>query len=127
MALGRGRCGVKEVRALLDSLPGGGLNIAYEAEPRANTARRSGRISCVKSTSLELLLAFIPVLAAHVSPNVFSKRHLSRPPRSPKRRASAPDKGPVVVAIGASAGGVQALQALLSVLPEHTGASFVVI
>ena len=41
--------------------------------------------------------------------------------------ASDPDEGPVVVAIGASAGGVQALQALLSVLPEHTGASFVVI
>jgi two-component system, chemotaxis family, CheB/CheR fusion protein len=34
---------------------------------------------------------------------------------------------PVIVAIGASAGGVQALQALFANLPEHTGAAFVVV
>jgi len=34
---------------------------------------------------------------------------------------------PVVVAIGASAGGVQALQALFSALPAHIGAAFIVV
>jgi two-component system, chemotaxis family, CheB/CheR fusion protein len=34
---------------------------------------------------------------------------------------------PVVVGIGASAGGVQALQALFAALPEKTGAAFVVV
>src|SRR5262249_29330931 len=34
---------------------------------------------------------------------------------------------PVIVAIGASAGGVQALQALIGALPEDSGASFVVV
>ena len=34
---------------------------------------------------------------------------------------------PVIVAIGASAGGVSALQSFFSALPEHTGAAFVVV
>src|SRR5215813_8974873 len=34
---------------------------------------------------------------------------------------------PTIVAIGASAGGIQALQKLMSALPDHTGAAFVVI
>jgi two-component system CheB/CheR fusion protein len=34
---------------------------------------------------------------------------------------------PIIVAIGASAGGVQALQTLFDALPDGTGASFVVI
>ncbi|MGH7248004.1 MAG: chemotaxis protein CheB, partial [Pseudomonadota bacterium] len=34
---------------------------------------------------------------------------------------------PVVVAIGASAGGIRALQDLFAALPEHTGAAFVVV
>jgi len=34
---------------------------------------------------------------------------------------------PVVVAIGASAGGIRALQGFFSALPEHTGAAFVVV
>jgi len=34
---------------------------------------------------------------------------------------------PVIVGIGASAGGVQALQAFFEVLPSHTGAAFVVV
>ncbi len=34
---------------------------------------------------------------------------------------------PVIVAIGASAGGVAALQSFFSALPEHTGAAFVVV
>ncbi len=35
--------------------------------------------------------------------------------------------GPVIVAIGASAGGVSALQSFFSALPEHPGAAFVVV
>ena len=34
---------------------------------------------------------------------------------------------PVIVAIGASAGGVSALQSFFAALPEHTGAAFVVV
>src|SRR3974390_720874 len=34
---------------------------------------------------------------------------------------------PIIVGIGASAGGVQALQTLFEALPDHTGACFVVI
>jgi len=42
--------------------------------------------------------------------------------------AAAHDGGePVIVAIGASAGGVSALQSFFSALPEHTGAAFVVV
>jgi len=37
------------------------------------------------------------------------------------------DKKPVIVAIGASAGGVQALQAFFGNLPSNTGASFIVV
>ena len=37
------------------------------------------------------------------------------------------DKKPVIVAIGASAGGVQALQSLFAALPDRTGAAFVVV
>jgi two-component system CheB/CheR fusion protein len=37
------------------------------------------------------------------------------------------DSKPVIVAIGASAGGVQALQALFDKLPDQTGATFVVV
>jgi two-component system, chemotaxis family, CheB/CheR fusion protein len=37
------------------------------------------------------------------------------------------DGKPVIVAIGASAGGVNALQSFFAALPEHTGAAFVVI
>lgn len=34
---------------------------------------------------------------------------------------------PVIVAIGASAGGIQALQSFFAAIPDHTGAAFVVI
>ena len=44
-----------------------------------------------------------------------------------KKMAEAPESIPVIVGIGASAGGVQALQALFGALPEHTGAAFVVV
>lgn len=37
------------------------------------------------------------------------------------------DRTPMIVAIGASAGGVQALQSFFSSLPDHTGAAFVVV
>jgi two-component system, chemotaxis family, CheB/CheR fusion protein len=37
------------------------------------------------------------------------------------------DRKPVIVAIGASAGGISALQSLFSALPERTGAAFVVV
>jgi two-component system, chemotaxis family, CheB/CheR fusion protein len=37
------------------------------------------------------------------------------------------DRKPVIVAIGASAGGIAALQSLFSALPERTGAAFVVV
>jgi two-component system, chemotaxis family, CheB/CheR fusion protein len=37
------------------------------------------------------------------------------------------DTKPVIVAIGASAGGISALQSFFSALPEHSGAAFVVI
>src|SRR5262245_58248156 len=37
------------------------------------------------------------------------------------------DNEPVIVAIGASAGGVQALQAFFGALPEDSGAAFVVV
>jgi two-component system, chemotaxis family, CheB/CheR fusion protein len=37
------------------------------------------------------------------------------------------DKKPVIVAIGASAGGIAALQSFFGALPEHTGAAFVVV
>ncbi len=37
------------------------------------------------------------------------------------------DRKPVIVAIGASAGGISALQSFFSALPEHTGAAFVVV
>ena len=37
------------------------------------------------------------------------------------------DKGPVIVAMGASAGGVQALQNFFSVMPKDTGAAFIVV
>src|SRR5215469_5016228 len=37
------------------------------------------------------------------------------------------DNKPVIVAIGASAGGVQALQAFIGALPEKSGAAFVVV
>jgi chemotaxis response regulator CheB len=37
------------------------------------------------------------------------------------------DSNPIIVGIGASAGGVQALQILFDALPDGTGASFVVI
>jgi len=37
------------------------------------------------------------------------------------------DKKPVIVAIGASAGGVQALQAFFSSMPSNTGAAFIVV
>src|SRR5215471_13445669 len=40
---------------------------------------------------------------------------------------AASDAKPVIVAIGASAGGVQALQALIGALPEKSGAAFVVV
>jgi len=46
------------------------------------------------------------------------------------RGQPAPDAGngnPVIVAIGASAGGVQALQSFFAEIPDHTGAAFVVI
>src|SRR5262249_48680929 len=39
----------------------------------------------------------------------------------------ATDTKPVIVAIGASAGGVQALQAFIGALPEKSGAAFVVV
>ena len=38
-----------------------------------------------------------------------------------------PPKTPIIVAIGASAGGVQALQSLFSELPSNTGAAFIVV
>jgi two-component system CheB/CheR fusion protein len=34
---------------------------------------------------------------------------------------------PVIVAVGASAGGIQALQTLFTALPHDTGAAFVVV
>ncbi|MFY9835125.1 MAG: chemotaxis protein CheB, partial [Xanthobacteraceae bacterium] len=37
------------------------------------------------------------------------------------------DKAPVIVAIGASAGGVQALQSLFGSIPQDTGAAFIVV
>ncbi len=37
------------------------------------------------------------------------------------------DRKPVIVAIGASAGGIHALQNFFAALPEHTGAAFVVV
>ena len=40
---------------------------------------------------------------------------------------SSESAGPVIVGVGASAGGVQALQALFGALPDHTGAAFVVV
>src|SRR5215470_6348463 len=41
--------------------------------------------------------------------------------------ASLPTPKPVVVSIGASAGGVQALQKLFGALPDKTGAAYVVV
>src|SRR5215813_7123896 len=43
------------------------------------------------------------------------------------RYEAATDTKPVIVAIGASAGGVQALQAFIGALPEKSGAAFVVV
>ena len=37
------------------------------------------------------------------------------------------DNTPVIVAIGASAGGVQALQSFFSGIPQNTGAAFIVV
>jgi two-component system CheB/CheR fusion protein len=46
----------------------------------------------------------------------------------PTSRTGAPSTTePVIVAVGASAGGVQALQTMFSALPQNTGAAFVVI
>jgi two-component system CheB/CheR fusion protein len=44
-----------------------------------------------------------------------------------KPRIGGNDRVPMIVAIGASAGGVQALQNLFAALPEDTGAAFVVV
>jgi chemotaxis response regulator CheB len=44
-----------------------------------------------------------------------------------QRDQPATDTKPVIVAIGASAGGVQALQAFIGALPEKSGAAFVVV
>ncbi len=48
-----------------------------------------------------------------------------------RQDSTAPDRDnhakPVIVAIGASAGGIHALQSFFSALPEHTGAAFVVV
>src|SRR5262245_55239436 len=46
---------------------------------------------------------------------------------SGQRDEAASNAKPVIVAIGASAGGVQALQAFIGALPEKSGAAFVVI
>jgi two-component system, chemotaxis family, CheB/CheR fusion protein len=49
----------------------------------------------------------------------------NKAPDVPERVGPSPT--PIVVGIGASAGGVQALQTLFEAVPDHTGASFVVI
>jgi len=38
-----------------------------------------------------------------------------------------PPPGPIIAGIGASAGGIQALQAFFEALPENTGVAFVVV
>jgi two-component system CheB/CheR fusion protein len=43
------------------------------------------------------------------------------------KHIGAHSEAPVIVAIGASAGGVQALQVMFSMLPDNTGAAFVII
>src|SRR5215470_17753201 len=42
-------------------------------------------------------------------------------------REGDPDKAPVIVAIGASAGGIPALQSFFSEVPQNTGAAFIVV
>jgi two-component system, chemotaxis family, CheB/CheR fusion protein len=42
-------------------------------------------------------------------------------------RQSTPDKAPVIVAIGASAGGIPALQKFFSEIPQNNGAAFIVV
>ena len=49
----------------------------------------------------------------------------NKAPDAPERAGRS--LAPIVVGIGASAGGVQALQTLFEAVPDHTGASFVVI
>jgi two-component system CheB/CheR fusion protein len=49
------------------------------------------------------------------------------PDGAPQDNAGGVGLHPVIVCIGASAGGVQALQALFEVLPDDTGAAFVVV
>src|ERR1043166_7286838 len=49
----------------------------------------------------------------------------NKAPDVPERAGPSPT--PIVVGIGASAGGVQALQTFFEAVPDHTGASFVVI
>src|SRR5690606_17684413 len=44
-----------------------------------------------------------------------------------KQPGDADDSKPIIVGIGASAGGIQALQACFEALPEDTGAAFVVV
>src|SRR5262245_29895067 len=44
-----------------------------------------------------------------------------------QRDKADPETKPVIVAIGASAGGVQALQTFIGALPEKSGAAFVVV
>src|ERR1051325_11631922 len=46
---------------------------------------------------------------------------------TPHGDAEGSSSHPVIVCIGASAGGVQALQTLFEALPEQTGAAFVVV
>ena len=43
------------------------------------------------------------------------------------RREGDPDKKPVIVAIGASAGGIPALQSFFSGIPQNTDAAFIVV
>jgi two-component system CheB/CheR fusion protein len=45
----------------------------------------------------------------------------------PERQGSHDNGKPVIVAVGASAGGVSALQGFFGALPDHTGAAFVVV
>jgi len=42
-------------------------------------------------------------------------------------REGDPDKKPVIVAIGASAGGIPALQSFFSGIPQNTDAAFIVV
>jgi chemotaxis response regulator CheB len=50
-----------------------------------------------------------------------------RPGTAGREKASRGGQEPVIVAIGASAGGIPALQATFSALPDKTGAAFIII